>query len=344
MRSHLSDYDMEGKTVSLNSSGADWSDMAAAPAGGNAEGGDVTLTWQLGRRIGAGAFAEVFQAVNTETGELMAIKKVQLPSMDSDSDSVRALEGEIAVMRELRHPNIVRYLGTERIEGFLHIFLEFVSGGSVASLLQSIGAFEESLARSYTRQTLAGLEYLHSRGIVHCDIKGGNLLVTEDGVVKLADFNSSQRLSNIAGQNTDANELHTMAGTAAFMAPEVIRGTGHGKKADIWSVGCTVIEMVTASPPWHEMTNRAAVLFRAARRPPEIPSHLSAEPASFIRDCLQMRPESRPAVRDLLCHPWLTSGPAPRTPAARRSPSPSFRDHGSLFPADGPEPGRALML
>jgi len=170
------------------------------------------------------------------------------------TQAAKALQREIDVMRGLQHKHIVKYLGCEHSGDRLNIFLEYVPGGSIANLLHNFGALEEPVVRKYTKQILDGLDFLHSRGIVHCDIKGGNLLVTEDGVVKLADFNSSKLLDYVAGGGS--NQLKSMLGTPQFMAPEVIRQTGHGKKADIWSVGCTVIQMLTSSPPWEEITNK----------------------------------------------------------------------------------------
>jgi len=276
----------------------------------DAGGRDVTtLTWQLGQRIGRGAFAEVFQAINAETGELMAVKQVSLPT-DGPEDgraaaAVQALRREIDLMRELEHRHIVRYLGTERTEGHLNIFLEYVSGGSITSLLSNFGTFEESLVRKYTRQILIGLDFLHSRGIVHCDIKGGNILVTEDGVIKLADFNSSKHIGDIAGAGS--NPLKSLAGTPQFMAPEVIRQTGHGKKADIWSVGCTVIQMMTGNPPWDHMSNKIAVLFHiaSAKEPPKLPEGISCDGAAFLRACFTVDPTLRPSARALVHHDWL---------------------------------------
>ena len=187
--------------------------------------------------------------------------QVQVPSeascgRDRVAEHVAALESEVDVLKQLRHRNIVRYLGTEKCHDTLNIFLEYAAGGSVASLLSRFGAFEETLIRVFTRQILEGLEFLHQRKTAHRDIKGGNILVDHEGVVKLADFGASKRIEHLVTLNSGFKSLK---GTPYWMAPEVIKQTGHGRQADIWSVGCTVIEMATGKPPWSEVANNLTV-------------------------------------------------------------------------------------
>jgi len=151
----------------------------------------------------------------------------------------------------------------------------------------------------------ANKEGSYEQGIVHCDIKGGNILVTEDGIIKLADFNSSKQLGNIAGGGS--NPLRSLLGTPQFMAPEVIRQTGHGKKADIWSVGCTCIQMLTGAPPWDEISNKITLMFHIAscKTPPQPPDNVSEEAAEFLRHVLQIEPRDRPGCQELLGFRWL---------------------------------------
>ena len=107
---------------------------------------------------------------------------------------MNALQREIGLLKDLDHENIVRYLGSQLDDDFLNIFLEYVPGGSVAAMLANYGPFEEPLVRSYVRQILQGLDYLHEREIIHRDIKGGNILVDNNGVIKISDFGISQRV------------------------------------------------------------------------------------------------------------------------------------------------------
>lgn len=131
----------------------------------------VPFSWTKGDLIGIGAFGRVYTALNNETGELVAVKQVSFAKDEAlqgrVAEHIRALEAEVDVLRTLKHENIVRYLGTERTGDALHIFLEYVPGGSIASLLTRFGAFSESVIRNYTAQLLRGLEYLHARGIMH---------------------------------------------------------------------------------------------------------------------------------------------------------------------------------
>jgi serine/threonine protein kinase len=140
--------------------------------------------------LGQGAFGVVYLGLNIDSGELMAVK--QMATDDVSKRELNSLENEIHLLRNLRHPNIVRYIGTELNSERLSIFLEYVPGGSLKALIDKFGHLEESVARSYTRQLLIGLEYLHRHGIAHRDIKGANCLVGNDGVIKLADFGNSK--------------------------------------------------------------------------------------------------------------------------------------------------------
>jgi serine/threonine protein kinase len=188
--------------------------------------------------------------------------------------AVESLMHEIELMRELSHVNIVRYLGSETREETLNIFMEFVSGGSIASLLQKFQNFPEKVVCNFTRQILTGLAYLHEQKLIHRDIKGGNILLTPNGVVKLADFGASKKLLDIR-TFTDANG--TMTGTPYWMAPEVIRGNvNYGRKADCWSVGICVIEMATGRPPYSDL-GPVTALFKigSTEEPPPFPENIS---------------------------------------------------------------------
>lgn len=148
------------------------------------------IRWKKGEMLGQGAFGVVYLGLNIDSGELMAVK--QMATEDVSKRELSSLENEIQLLRNLRHPNIVRYIGTELNPESMSIFLEYVPGGSLKALIDKFGSLEESVARSYTRQLLIGLEYLHRHGIAHRDIKGANCLVGNDGVIKLADFGNSK--------------------------------------------------------------------------------------------------------------------------------------------------------
>ena len=144
--------------------------------------------WRLGEQIGRGSFGRVFRGLNERSGELFAVK--QVPLCDESTKDAEALVTEISVMKALEHDHIVRYLGTQMLpeQGLVCIFMEYVPGGSIASMLAQFGVFKEDLIRRYIEQVLLGLKYLHGKGIVHRDIKGANILVGSDGACKLSDF------------------------------------------------------------------------------------------------------------------------------------------------------------
>jgi len=247
--------------------------------------------------------------MNLSTGELIAVKQLEyMDNVEADREKVESLESEIAIMKTLRHPNVCGYLATERSEGedtkILNILLEYVPGGSISQLLESFGAFGEHVIRLYTRQILLGLEYLHVNKLAHRDIKGANILVTSDGCVKLTDFGHSKRLEGGTGATLNFNSLK---GTPFWMAPEVIKQEGHGRRADIWSVGCTVVEMGSGKPPWSELSNPMTAMFAIATSedPPAIPETLSAEAHDFISLCFKRNPSERPTASDLLKHTFV---------------------------------------
>ena len=210
--------------------------------------------WTKGDCLGSGSFGTVYLGLNSETGELFAVKEVAAAAKTANenganekgSEAAEQLEQEVELLSRLQHPNIVRYVGISREPRALYIFLEYVPGGSIASLLSRFGAFEEGVIQVYTRQILIGLDYLHSQRCVHRDIKGGNILVEKSGRIKLADFGMAKSLVE---QMADSGSFK---GSAYWMAPEVIRRSpgGDHPAADVWSVGCTVIEMASGKHPW----------------------------------------------------------------------------------------------
>ncbi|KAE8076995.1 hypothetical protein FH972_015606 [Carpinus fangiana] len=266
------------------------------------------IRWRKGELIGCGAFGRVYMGMNLDSGELLAVKQVSIAANNASKEKIQAnireLEEEVKLLKNLSHSNIVRYLGTAREDESLNILLEFVPGGSISSLLGKFGSFPESVIRMYTKQLLLGLEYLHKNGIMHRDIKGANILVDNKGCIKLADFGASKKVVELA----TINGAKSMKGTPYWMAPEVILQTGHSFSADIWSVGCTVIEMATGKPPWSQQYQEVAALFHigTTKSHPPIPEHLSAEAKDFLLKCLQKEPDLRPTASDLLQHPFVT--------------------------------------
>uniref|UniRef100_A0A8C6TV14 Mitogen-activated protein kinase kinase kinase 3 n=1 Tax=Neogobius melanostomus TaxID=47308 RepID=A0A8C6TV14_9GOBI len=262
------------------------------------------VTWRRGKLLGQGAFGRVYLCYDVDTGRELAAKQVQFdPESPETSKEVSALECEIQLLKNLHHERIVQYYGCLRdhSEKTLTIFMEYMPGGSVKDQLKAYGALTENVTRKYTRQILEGMSYLHSNMIVHRDIKGANILRDLEGNVKLGDFGASKRLQTICMSGTG---IRSVTGTPYWMSPEVISGEGYGRKADVWSLGCTVVEMLTEKPPWAEFEAMAAI-FKIATQPtnPLLPVHCSEPARDFIR-CIFVEAKQRPSAEELLRHPF----------------------------------------
>ncbi|KAJ4967164.1 hypothetical protein NE237_019013 [Protea cynaroides] len=262
--------------------------------------------WKKGKLIGRGTFGSVYVATNRETGALCAMKEVSLIPDDPKSvECIKQLEQEIQVLSQLQHPNIVQYYGSEIVEDQFYIYLEYVHPGSINKYVREhCGAITESVVRNFTRHILHGLAYLHGTKTIHRDIKGANLLVDASGVVKLADFGMAKHLS---GQAADLS----LKGSPYWMAPEVMQAVMQkdlncelALAVDIWSLGCTIIEMLTGKPPWSEFEG-AAAMFKVLRESPPIPETLSVAGKDFLECCFRRNPAERPSASMLLEHRFL---------------------------------------
>jgi serine/threonine protein kinase len=231
-----------------------------------------------------------------QDGLIFAVKKAR---DEHDSSYCEKLRRELEICEDLRHPNIVSCLGHEVVKGHLCIYLEYVPGGSMRSHLEEFGALEEPLLRKASRGILKGLDYLHTHNppVVHRDLKGANVLVDLNFCCKLADFGCSKRSTQ--------TQSFTSCGSAQWCAPEVFKDElGFGRKADIWSFGCVVLEMATAADPWgrgafDNMMQVVHVICMSQRTPP-IPEAMPAVGKELAGLCLRRSPEERPHCPELL--------------------------------------------
>nr|CCC89691.1 putative protein kinase [Trypanosoma congolense IL3000] len=300
------------------------------------------------RKLGVGAMGVVYEGYDEESGRFVAVKEIPVYDVDvsAQEDScvaggLRSILHEISLMERLAHPNLVTYYGARRSAAGVEIIMEYVNGGSLDSLIRRQGCLRESVVRSYARDLLEGLSYLHNTArICHRDVKPANVLITADGRCKLTDFGVSKLLDDTVG-------MHTTVGTPWYMAPEVVDCSGnttnttssiHGcvdgadndnieasklgssytTAADVWSFGVTVYEMITGKKPFGgNLKNAAAVLFSIVSNStptPRLPSTCDASPLlqDFLDLCFVRDPTLRPSARELLSHMWFHEASSPR--------------------------------
>nr|XP_043639630.1 mitogen-activated protein kinase kinase kinase 18-like [Erigeron canadensis] len=256
------------------------------------------MEWKRGPVIGQGSTATVHLAT-TSTGDQFAVKSSTL------STSV-FLQKEQQFLSQLNSPHVISYKGFaihhENNKAIYNLFMEYAPGGTISEMIKkSRGFLKESKIRYYTKQILMGLDHMHLNNIVHCDIKCENILVCENGV-KIGDLGCSKW-----AENRGSSSYSVFSGTPVFMAPEVARGEVQGFEADVWAVGCVVIEMATGFNPWPEMNDPVSGLYKIgfSGEIPEFPQGLSPEGQDFLKKCLKVDAKERWTVKELLRHPFV---------------------------------------
>lgn len=285
----------------------------------------MKILWDRSDVLGRGAFGAVYKGFDAGSGCFVAVKEL----IQNNLEDLRMQVEEIRLLKNLIHPNVVSYLGASMrqkinewgaTEPVLCIATELLAGGSIGSIVSNYGPLEEGVVQTYTRDILHGLSYLHEKKLVHRDIKPANILISVDGRAKIGDFGESKMLG---ASLTAKDENLTMKGTPFFMAPEVLLEDGHGRKADIWSVGATVLQMATGFPPWRENGFKQIVqllLFLGQNLTvvPNVPTTCSNNLTSFLLLCLQRQPALRLSASDLLNHEFMIDDVVATEVAVRR--------------------------
>ncbi|CAA3018471.1 mitogen-activated kinase kinase kinase NPK1-like [Olea europaea subsp. europaea] len=264
------------------------------------------MDWVRGEKLGNGSFGTVNLAVSrsqsSQIPQLMAVKSCGVSVSDS-------LMNEKLILDELKDcPEIIRCFGEnftdENGEKLYNVLLEYASGGSLADKVKNCpdNRLPESEVRRYTKALLKGLNYIHKFGYVHCDIKLQNILMCPDGGVKIADFGLAKRV----GREKVGDSGCELRGTPLYMSPEMATGNEQGPPADIWALGCVVVEMVSGASPWRRF-GLAELLMRIGvhGEKPEMPSNLTLEGKDFLGKCFTSDPSKRWTAEMLLNHPFV---------------------------------------
>uniref|UniRef100_A0A1L8DM87 Mitogen-activated protein kinase kinase kinase kinase n=1 Tax=Nyssomyia neivai TaxID=330878 RepID=A0A1L8DM87_9DIPT len=258
--------------------------------------------YELIQKIGSGTYGDVYKAKRLQSNDLAAIKVIKL----DPGDDIQIIQQEIIMMRDCRHPNIIAYFGSYLRRDKLWICMEYCGGGSLQDIYQVTGPLTEQQIAYMCRETLKGLAYLHSRGKMHRDIKGANILLTDSGDVKLADFGVSAQIT------ATINKRRSFIGTPYWMAPEVAaveRKGGYNQLCDIWACGITAIELAELQPPMFDMHPMQAlfVMSKSGFKPPTLKEKekWSTTFHSFIKTALTKNPKKRPTAERLLEHHFV---------------------------------------
>ncbi|CAG8433203.1 515_t:CDS:10 [Ambispora gerdemannii] len=258
----------------------------------------VDIQYQLGNCIGKGQFGSVYRALNLSDGQMVAVKRIKLEG--KKQEEIDQLMREVELLQSLSHPSVVKYTDQIMCDDHINIILEFAENGSLLHTLKSFGNFPEKLVVSYVVKILEGLVYLHFKQVVHCDLKAANILTTKSGNVKLSDFGVSLNLKMM--ENVSNNDV---TGTPNWMAPEVIELKGASTSSDIWSLGCTIIELLTGKPPYADLLPMTALFHIVEDDCPPLPENISDDLRDFLMLCFRKEPAKRPSARDLFQHRWI---------------------------------------
>lgn len=258
-------------------------------------GADLSDAFDIEEELGEGAYGTVFKARHRGTTILVAIKVVQMNPRDQQE-----IKQEIEILKKLKHDNVVPYYGSFIKDNRLWIIMYYCALGSVRDLLDKAGTLNEEQIATICVGVLKGLLYLHSHNVIHRDIKAGNILLTREAGIKIADFGISAQLAEVQPSTASI-------GTPLWIAPEIIQHHSYDSKVDIWSLGITILEMADGMPPNYGL-NPIAAMFNIPRKPPptfQKPENWSPEIVDFVSKCLSKDPNHRATAIELFSHPFI---------------------------------------
>ncbi|KAL6709880.1 signal transducing kinase of the PAK [Coniothyrium glycines] len=287
---------------------------------------DPTLRYRNLNKIGQGASGGVFTAYEVGTNKCVAIKQMNLEQQPKKD----LIINEILVMKDSKHKNIVNFMDSFLVRGDLWVVMEYMEGGSLTDVV-TFNIMSEGQIAAVCRETLHGLQHLHSKGVIHRDIKSDNILLSLEGNIKLTDFGFCAQI------NENHNKRTTMVGTPYWMAPEVVTRKEYGRKVDIWSLGIMAIEMIEGEPPYLNESPLRALWLIATNGTPTIKEEHALSPVfrDFLGFSLKVDPDKRASAHDLLVHPFIqTAEPlntlAPLVQSARKARAEERRKKGGL--------------
>lgn len=270
----------------------------------------------VGGLLGTGGFAKVYSVTDSRTGKLFADKVIEKRVFKEKRSAKEKVEKEITLHRQLDHRHVVKFLRHFEDRTYVHILMELCPSKTLLHVCRYRKKLGDIEVKYYIKQILLGLDYLHSRGVLHRDLKLGNMLLTENMTVKIADFGLACIM--------EENKSGSVCGTPNYIAPEVLHKQGHSTASEVWSVGCMSYALLCGAPPF-ETESVNSTYARITKGVFNLPPHLSAVSSEFIQAALVLQPGLRATVHSLLSHSFL-SGPIPSSLPSTALTSPPFKE------------------
>uniref|UniRef100_A0A7S0VIV0 Calmodulin n=1 Tax=Hemiselmis tepida TaxID=464990 RepID=A0A7S0VIV0_9CRYP len=275
--------------------------------------GDIESAYEFTKQVlGKGSVATVRSAVNLKTKEAVAIKIV--PKKKCEHDGEKSIRQEIAVLQRLRHPNCIEFREVYETDAFIFIVMEQVNGGEMLDRIMEKSVYSETEAATAFVQMISALEYIHSIGIAHRDMKPDNILyksMDPDSPIKLADFGhaSLKAASIVPNDSPQSNPMQTFVGTPIYVAPEVLQRNGYGKECDVWSSGIILYILLCGFPPFDQEAHQSVLFDRIKRGKYDFPdpfwTNISAEAKNLVSAMMCVDIDKRITPTQCLSHPWL---------------------------------------